>query len=693
MAKRSCDKPAFGGRLPVAESSRESGTPSRAGCRKGVILGCAFAALAAILLAACGGGGNGGGGGPAPDPFADYVPDPETYSAEPDPARILTVALPGGEEIKFPYDQMVLRVAPGTSRDTVSQIAAGLGGTIVGQVPAIDLYQVRLDNSTSRQDLDVAVAQAKLDAAVTAAEYNLLTYDLAQCPPITDNEGLALDDRCPFDNIGYYTAMTIFEAVRPYVSLAPVRVAVIDTGLAAGNGEFDNVRILHLDNPGVPPTDARGHGTGVAGVIAADDDQGVNGIASAFLKNRLLLLFGGKNNSTFGRLTAVKRAADAKAKVVNMSFGYRSISAAVHPFNAHWKALMAKYPEVLFVAAAYNWPVQITPTNAAPAGIDLDNVITVGGTALCKPKQAWIGTAYGPGVEMGAPAQNVPHVGWTQGHSYVSTDSGNSLAAPMASSLAAILRSLNPYLAPSLLKKDYILKHTYPTAAQLQGRLLSLPLAIEQFLIDLVPPVPGAVLDLIDANRDGDWDEPGLVVNRICGGLNYKVDGYGSFQYTSGNDRNWIWGLINQNGFLITTPADATEHEALLTLHCVTCSFKVNADFNITDSGTANPGTAEMAFVQDQAAVNSPFGNGVSGTWGVDACRIVERDPIFGDPLWVQVRGDINGLVRMLDPPSPNLHDEAMSGYFNLLFSTLPLIGSGSPVVNYLETNCEGGIP
>jgi len=310
-------------------------------------------------------------------------------------------------------------------------------------------------------------------------------------------------------------------------------------------------------------TDPRGHGTGVAGVIAADDDQGVNGIASAFLKDKLLLLGGGKDNSTVGRLAAVKRAADAKAKVVNMSFGYRNVSAPVHPFNSLWKDLMAKYPEVLFVAAADNWPVQITTTNAAPAGIPLDNLITVGGTALCKSGQAWSGSAYGPGVDMGAPAQNIPHVGWVLGHNYVSTDSGNSLAAPMVSSLAAILRSLNPYLSASLIKNNYIVKYTYPTSPLLHGRLLSLPLAIEQFLIDLVPPVSGTVLDLIDANREGTWDEPGLVVNRICGGLNYKVDGYGSYQYTSGNDKNWIWGLINQNGFLITTPADATNHEAL----------------------------------------------------------------------------------------------------------------------------------
>jgi len=669
----------------------------RSARRGRTIGGCLILIVVAVhLMPSCGGGGDGvpGGGSVVVDPFADYVPDPDTYTAPPVAARIVTVTGPGGET-KFPFDQMLLRVAPGTTRQAVSALAASLWGAVVGQIPVLDLYQIRLDGASSRNDLDAAIAQAQLDAAVLEASYNLITYGAAQCPPITDLEGMALDDRCPFSDIGYYTAMTIFEAVRPSLSLSTVRVAVIDTGIEAGNGEFDNVRILNLDSPGSPIDVTHEHGTAVAGIVAADDDEGVNGIASAFLRDRLQLLWGGGDDeSTIGRMAAVKRAADAGAAVVNMSFGYADVSAPVHPMNALWRRLLSLYPDVLFVAAAMNQPVQITTTNAAPAGIALDNLITVGGTALCKPLLAWASSGFGPGVDMAAPAQNVPHAGYALGHNYISTESGNSLAAPMVSSLAAILRSLNPNLSPSLIKNSYPLAYTYPTAPSLQGRLLSLPLAIEQFLLDLVPSVPASVRDLIDYNHDGAWDEPGLVVNRICGGLNYQVDGYGSYQYASGNDRTWIWGLVNSTGFQIGTPVDPTDHEALLTLNCVACAFQVGATFPITDSGAANPGTAEMAFVQDQANLGfSPFGTSVSGTWRVDSCRIVERDPLFSDPLWVQVQGEFSAQVRMMDPPNPALHDETARGYFNLLFGTLPLIGSGSPTVAYLETNCEGGIP
>jgi hypothetical protein len=652
--------------------------------------------LAVVLLSSCGGGGDGPGSGrpPAQNPFADYVPDPQTYTQAPDPARTLTVTGPGGET-KFPYDQMLVQVTAGTTRETVSTLAASLGGTIVGQIPAIDLYQIRLDTASSQNDLDAAIAQAQANPAVVDAVYNLLTYGLAKCPPITDLEGMALNDRCPFSDIGYYTAMTIFEAVRPSLTLSTVRVAVIDTGIAAGNGEFDNVKILNLDHPGAPIAIPDFHGTAVAGIIAADDDEGVNGIASAFLKDKLQLLWGGgDDDSTIGVMAAVKRAADAKAAVVNMSFGYGDLSAAVHPCNQIWRALMTHYPDVLFVTAAPNSPVQVTSTNAAPAGIPLNNVITVGGTALCQPLQRWTSSGYGPGVDMGAPAQNIPHVAQIVGHNYLNVDSGNSFAAPMVTSLAAILRSLNPYLAASLVKNDYIVKYTYPTSAQLQGRLLSLPLAIEQFLLDLVPGVPPSVRTLLDQDNDGTWDEPGMVVNRICGGLNYQVNGYGSYSYSSGNDKTWLWGVINPTGFVLSTPADITSSDALLTLNCVTCSFQVGATFPITDSGTGNPGTAEMSFTQNQSAIGfSPFGYSLSGNWDLDSCRIVERDPLFKDPLWVQVRGDFTATLRMMDPPSPNLHDEAVNGYFNLLFATLPLIGSGSPTIDYLENHCEGGIP
>ena len=647
-----------------------------------------------FVLPCCGGGDSGGGGSgtAVTNPFSDYVPDPETYTLAPDPNKILTVTDASGE-MKFPSDHVLVSMKAGTSQSDAQKVATDIGGKIVGQVPAVDLYQIQIPNTTTRAQLDAAIAKAELDANVDYAFYNLLTQDNADCPPLSDLEGLALNERCPFADIGYYEAITIFEGLRPHITLNPVKVAVIDSGIQTNNGEFDNVKILNLDNPGVTISDTNGHGTRVAGVIAADDDQGVNGIASRFLKDKLLLMWGGASYATVDRVAAVKRAADAGAKVVNLSFSYKTFSTTVTKYSKKWKETMAKYPDILFVASAPNKAVQLTAINNAPAGIQMDNLIAVGGTALCKPLEAWSESAFGPSIDIAASAEDVPVVGKTTGSNY-STGSGNSYAAPQVASLAAILRSLNPKLSAKEIKKDYILTYTSAAAATLGGQRLNLPIPIEQLLIDLKPSAGQTVLNLIDLDGDGTFDVPGMVVNRICGGLNYKVDGYGSYQYNAKNDKTWIWGIINTSGFAISTPAGVTISDALLTLNCFICSFKIGTSFSITDSATANPGTAEMGYTQNQANLgSSPFGTGVSGSWNIDSCRIVERDLLFNQPLWVQVQGSFTGVLKMMDPPKPNLHNESIKGYFDMLFSTLGLVNSGSPLVNYLEANCQGGNP
>lgn len=88
----------------------------------------------------------------------------------------------------------------------------------------------------------------------------------------------------------------------------------------------------------------------------------------------------------------------------------------------------------------------------------------------------------------------------------------------------------------------------------------------------------------------------------------------------------------------------------------------------------------------------TPGGTSIAGgAWRIESCRIVERVPGTSAPLWAQVTGSFDGVLRMSDPPSPDLHDASVRGSFSLLMTTVSLIASGSPIVDHLESRCEGG--
>ena len=168
-----------------------------------------FFFMTLLLAPGCGGGGGGDGttSSAAPNPFADYVPDPNTYSKKPDPGKILTITLPNGE-IRFPSDQIFLLMKAGTTRSDAEIVTTAVGGAIVGQIPVIRFYQVEISGASSKLDLDTAIATAKLDPNVDDAYYNVLSTDYAKCPPLSDLEGLALEDRCPFSENGFYMAIS-----------------------------------------------------------------------------------------------------------------------------------------------------------------------------------------------------------------------------------------------------------------------------------------------------------------------------------------------------------------------------------------------------------------------------------------------------------------------------------------------------
>lgn len=253
----------------------------------------------------------------------------------------------------------------------------------------------------------------------------------------------------------------------------PVKVAVIDSGIDHNHPELKNKIIANYNvlNP-LQKGMADAHGTHVAGIIAAEKDNGIGGYG--VFPNAQIISIDVFNRSIFtsdyliaeGILEAVRQ----KAQVINLSLSSSIPSPIVE--EAIKKALEAN---ITVVAAAGN---SGTNMNEYPAAFE--GVIGVGATNV-KNELADFST-YGPAVDVVAPGEGIySSVYDIDKKSTFAKLDGTSMATPMVTATAAMLLSKNPKLTPyeinyilnktakDLGEKGYDLKYGYglvnPTAA------------------------------------------------------------------------------------------------------------------------------------------------------------------------------------------------------------------------------------
>ncbi|KRD30229.1 hypothetical protein ASE35_19165 [Lysobacter sp. Root916] len=210
-----------------------------------------------------------------------------------------------------------------------------------------------------------------------------------------------------------------------------VKVCVIDSGLRSNHEDFAGISITgYADSGRTWNTDDCGHGTHVAGTIAAvgGNGKGVTGVSPGKVSLHIVKYFDGPSCSfsfSSDLIAAADKCAQAGAKVINMSLGGAGQS------SAESAAFANLYNQgIVLVAAAGN---DGTSTKSYPASYA--SVISVAALDSNNAKAAF--SQFNDGVDIAAPGQDVSSTYPKRGTPISVVGGGSYDTLPMANSASA----------------------------------------------------------------------------------------------------------------------------------------------------------------------------------------------------------------------------------------------------------------
>ncbi|MFN8222800.1 MAG: S8 family serine peptidase [Gaiellales bacterium] len=280
--------------------------------------------------------------------------------------------------------------------------------------------------------------------------------------------GLGADD--PLSGLQWYLERArVFTAWPSLPSLAPVTVAVIDSGVDLGHPDLAGRIVEARTFVGGTPRDTKGHGTIIAGLIAAQLDNGV-GIAGAAPSAGLLVakvVRPDESVSVNAEAKAIRWAVDRGARVISISLsGLRSPRDTDQDSFSVLEADAIAYAvahDVLVVASVGNgdqtpiepWQYAGYPA-ALPHVLGVSSVGRHGNVPLFSNRDTRFNDLAAPGVEMIStyPRQlsrkGCRLAGYTPcAATRLAHPDGTSFSAPLVAAAAANLFARRPSLTAS----------------------------------------------------------------------------------------------------------------------------------------------------------------------------------------------------------------------------------------------------
>jgi thermitase len=392
------------------------------------------------------------------------IPTPAAAQSRPELGR------PGAEPVETVAGEVLVQFRPGARGLEIAAAHRQNGGVERERIAGIDVRVVEVPPGQER----VRAAAYRANPNVQFAEVNGLYYAIAKpaakptpAPVPTEADNIA--KQWQYNNTGVNgikedADIDAFEAwASGATGASSVRVAVLDTGIdlshedlqgqvpANGSANFTNSRTLD---------DLYGHGTHVAGSVAAKSPNGI-GVSGTCPKCSVLnvkVLGDNGSGSWSGIANGIVWAADHGAQVINMSLGSYAASQTVEQAVQYARASVGangqpKKPALIAAAAGNDGGnLGLFPAAYSAPPYNYDNVIPVGATDSKDEKASfsnfggnWVKLA-APGVSILSTATDHRSTLFPTGPKYA-TLSGTSMATPHVAGVAALVISRCPNLS------------------------------------------------------------------------------------------------------------------------------------------------------------------------------------------------------------------------------------------------------
>jgi subtilisin family serine protease len=259
-----------------------------------------------------------------------------------------------------------------------------------------------------------------------------------------------------------------------------------------GNGFIDDLRGWDFVDNNNRPMDEDGHGTHVAGIIAAlgNNQIGVTGVVWQ-AKIMPLRMIGPEGGTTADAIDAINYAGANGAHIINSSWGGSNYSQAL-------KDAIAASPAIV-ICAAGNEKSSNDSVPMYPASYDAANIIAVAATDR-QDKLASFSNYGADTVHLGAPGVEIYS---TLPQGAYGNKSGTSMATPYVAGVAGLIKSLRPEFTTLQIKEtilDTVDQKSSLTGKVLTGGRLNAQAALQQVYI---PAEVNGPIIYGDINGDG----------------------------------------------------------------------------------------------------------------------------------------------------------------------------------------------
>jgi thermitase len=319
--------------------------------------------------------------------------------------------------------ELLVTYEPEASEEDMEEVVAESEARVEEELPNPDAQLLSfpdVEDEPSEEAREDELEQAK-KALERDPDVKYVDYNYLRLPSYAPNDPSFVDgSQWDLHNIGAPAAW--------YKTLGNgAKVAVVDTGIVANHPDIKSKIAAQkdmVDNDGVAEDDAQGHGTHVAGTVAAVTNNGV-GVAAVCPSCKLLVAKSGDSQGLWDSdvVQGIYWSVQNRAKVINLSLGFAASSRIVeHAVNYAWGQ------GVVVVAAAGN---DNTDKPSYPAAYK--NVISVAATDQMDNKASF--SNYGK-IDVAAPGVDI--LSTVPGGGYEAW-AGTSMASPHVAALAGLL--------------------------------------------------------------------------------------------------------------------------------------------------------------------------------------------------------------------------------------------------------------